>query len=260
MSEWRFTGLQFQILWSAYGSDRLPYPLRYRPVADSFEDLRMQREAAVAQLLDGFYSIELMRVLEVLREPEARVEIKGFGEKGSGTTYRFHGAVNAYAGAALVQLAGTAEDIGGDVIVTGCAADQVPAQALAALPQAQAGTAAPLEVRREELAADRSRYVRGHGESSLTQQLDRVFKRPRRSFGEIMVFPGPAVDARPSFGRSFWWMDYDDGRYYVKTGDPIIAKPASPAALNNEIGRLISITQRFYREDRDHDEYLRTRR
>lgn len=40
MSEWRFTGLQFQILWSAYGSDRLPYPLRYRPVADSFEDLR----------------------------------------------------------------------------------------------------------------------------------------------------------------------------------------------------------------------------
>ncbi|MGW0049704.1 ESX secretion-associated protein EspG [Nocardia cyriacigeorgica] len=257
MSEWRFTGLQFQILWSAYGSDRLPYPLRYRPVADSFEDLRMQREAAVAQLLDGFYSVELMRVLEVLREPEARVEIKGFGEKGSGRTYRFHGAVNGYSGAALVQLEGTAADIGGDVIVTACAADEVPARALAALPQAQAGTAPPVEVRRAEL--DAARHLRGHG-GGPTQQLDRVFKRTRRSFGEIMVFPGPAVDARPAFGRSFWWMDYDDGRYYVKTGDPIVAKPASPAALSNEIGRLISITQRFYREDREHDEYLRSRR
>ncbi|MBF6416247.1 ESX secretion-associated protein EspG [Nocardia cyriacigeorgica] len=260
MATWRFTGLEFEILWSAYGHDRLPYPLRYRPVADDFEDLRRQREAAVDVLLEKYYSVELVDVLTILREPEVRVEVKGYGGRDMARTYRFHGAMRAAAGATLVQLPGTTADIGGDVILTNCAANQVPAQAVAALPPAKAGTRPAVEVRRADLSADRSRYVRNVDELSLTQQLDRVFKRRRRSLGEIMIFPGPAVDARPSFGRSFWWMDYEDGRYYVRTGDPIVAKPAGPTALTTEIARLAAITRRCYREDLEHDEYLRVNR
>ncbi|TLF59749.1 ESX secretion-associated protein EspG, partial [Nocardia cyriacigeorgica] len=177
MATWRFTGLEFEILWSAYGHDRLPYPLRYRPVADDFEDLRRQREAAVDVLLEKYYSVELVDVLTILREPEVRIEVKGYGGRDMARTYRFHGAMRAAAGATLVQLPGTSADIGGDVILTNCAANQVPAQAVAALPPAKAGTRPAVEVRRADLSADRSRYVRNVDELSLTQQLDRVFKR-----------------------------------------------------------------------------------
>ncbi|ONM48889.1 ESX secretion-associated protein EspG [Nocardia donostiensis] len=260
MSNWRFTGLEFDILWTAFGHDRLPYPLRFRPVAEDFEDLRSQREAAVAVLLDKYYSPELVRVLDLLREPEVRVELKGFGNTDMARTYRFHGAISGTAGATLVQLPGVDDDTGGDVIVANCSAGQVPAQAVSALPPVAAGKHGPLEVRREEISADRERYVRNYHEDSLVQRLDRIFKRPRHSMGEIRIFPGPAVDARPAFSRGFWWMDYDDGRYYVRTGDPIVAKPISARAMAAEITRLAGLTQRFYREDREHDDYLRTRR
>jgi hypothetical protein len=125
---------------------------------------------------------------------------------------------------------------------------------------AQAGSHPPIEVRREDVRADRERHVRRAYELSLAQQLDRIFKRQRLRFGEITVFAGPALDARPAFGRGFWWMDYEDGRYYVKTGDPITAKPLDAVAMAVEIDQLTQLTQRYYIEDREHDEYLRSRK
>ncbi|MFE7796843.1 ESX secretion-associated protein EspG [Nocardia sp. NPDC057440] len=259
MAEWRFTGQEFEILWAAYGRDRLPYPLQFRPEEMDFSALKRQREAAVDALL-GKYAADLERALDILLEPDTRIESKGFDNRDPLAIYRFHGAVRGRAGATLVQLPGAALDTGAEVIVSYCPAKRVAEQAVAALPKMRAGTSKPLEVRRETLAADRDRAVRAPYEISLVEQLDRLFKRPRLAIGEITVFSGPALDARPGFGRGFWWMDYDDGRYYVKTGDPIIAKPLAPQAMAAEIHRLTTLTQRFYREDLEHDEYLRTRR
>jgi hypothetical protein len=255
----RFTGLEFEILWAAYGRDRLPYPLWFRPDATDFDDLKRQREAAVEALL-GKHAIELERALEILLDPEVRVESKGFGRQGSDDTYRFHGAIRDHDGATLRQLAGTAPDIGGDVIIGYCTASQVAEQAVDALPKTRAGTRPPIEVRREEITADRERHVRQAYEVSIVAQLDRIFKRERLGLGEITVFAGPAVDSRPAFGRGFWWMDYDDGRYYVQTGDPIVARPMDAATMSAEIRNLATLTQRYYREDREHDEYLRSQR
>lgn len=259
MADWRFTGQEFEILWAGYGRDRLPYPLRYRPEDMDFADLKRQREAAVESLL-GKYAVELERALDVLLDPEVRIESKGMGGVDLSTTFRFHGAVRGNAGAALVQLPGTAPDIGGDVIVNYCAASQVPKYAVAALPNTPAGKRPPIEARRDDIATDRQRPIRRAYEVSLVEQLNKIFKRERRALGEITVFAGPAVDARPAFGRGFWWMDYEDGRYYVETGDPIVAKPIDSTALAAEIHRLTTLTQRYYTEDREHDEYLRTRR
>lgn len=259
MDRWRFAGLEFEILWAAYGRDRLPYPLRFRPDALDVADLKRQRADAVETLLAG-HSAELERALQVLLDPEVRVEMKGFGGRGAADTYRFHGAIHRGAGVTLMQLAGTAPDVGGDVLMGYCHANQVAAHAMAALPRAQAGSRPPIEVRREEIAADRMRPVRRAYESSFAEQLDRIFKRERLGFGEITVYAGPAVDARPAFGRGFWWMDYEDGRYYVRTGDPIVVKPMDTTAIAAEINRLATLTQRYYREDREHDEYLRSHR
>ncbi|MFI9509419.1 ESX secretion-associated protein EspG [Nocardia sp. NPDC052566] len=252
MTELSFTGQEFEILWAAYDRDRLPYPLQFQPEATDFDDLKRQREAAVESLF-GKYSTDLTRALEVLLDPEARVESKGFSGPELARTYRFHGAVHGEEGATLTQ------DDAGDVILRRCTASEVAKSAMRILPPTQAGTHPPIEVRREEVATDRARHVRPAYELSLTQQLNRIFQRDRLGLGEITVYAGPAVDARPAFGRGFWWMDYEDGRYYVQTGDPIIAKPMDAAVMAAELDRLLALTQRFNREDRDHDEYLRRR-
>lgn len=259
MLELRFGGLEFEILWSAYGRDRLPYPLQFRPDAADFDDLKRQREAAVDTLLDK-YADELPSALEVLLNPEARVESKGFGGPELSHTFRFHGAVQGELGVALTQLPGTTPDTGGEVILRYCPAGEVARYAMKALPNTPAGTKPPLEIPRADLTEERERPIRHTGEPSVIARLNGVFRRERHGLGEITVYPGPAVDARPAFGRGFWWMDYPDGRYYVQTGDPIIAQPMAAPAMAAEIARLTTLTQRYHREDREHDEYLRSQR
>lgn len=256
MPTWRFTGVEFEILWSAFGHDRLPYPVRFRPCAMDFDDLRRQREAAAEALRAKYYSPHLISVLDTLREPEVRVEVVGYGSADTGDAgisdiCRFHGAIGHGRAAVLVQLPGSDSRTGGDVFVSTCAPEQVPARVVAVLPRVAAGTHESVRVRRADIAADRRYHV---------PRLNRIFKRPRRSMGEIRIHPGPAVDARPSFGRGFWWMDYPDGRYRVGTGDPITAEPVSAPDLVTEIARLTSRTLRFYREDREHEDFPRTRR
>ncbi|MBF6330497.1 ESX secretion-associated protein EspG [Nocardia transvalensis] len=254
----RYTGQEFEILWAGYGRDRLPYPLQYRPDIDGFDELKKFREAAVESLL-GKYAVEVERAIDVLLEPDVRVEAKGFGGRDASEVYRFHGAIRGQAGVALVQMPGAAPDTGGDVMLSYCGAREVAQLTVASLPKRGPGSNPPLEVRREELAADSERHVRRAYEVSLVEQLNRVFKRDRLGLGEIGIFPGPALDARPAPGRGFWWMDYEDGRYYVKTGNPIVAKPVDAERMAAEIHRLATLTQRYYREDREHEEYLRSR-
>ncbi|WP_167476186.1 MULTISPECIES: ESX secretion-associated protein EspG [Nocardia] len=246
MRTWRFTGQEFQILWSSYDRDRLPYPLAYRPgSAVDWNDLVRQRESATRSLL-GRYSLNLDRALSVLLEPEIRVESKGFGGSGLVAVFRFHGVLRDEIGATLVQLPGVTEDTGGDVLMTLCRADEVAAAAVAALPKAPAGKRAPISFRRTEIAADRRRYVRRVDEYSVTEQLHRVFGRDRSAVGEITVFPGAAVDSRPMpDGRGFLWSDYvDDGRYYIRSGDPVVAKPMDAKMMAGEIARLVDAVRR----------------
>ncbi|WP_216896282.1 ESX secretion-associated protein EspG [Nocardia alni] len=258
----RFTAQEFEILWSAEGRDRLPYPLQFRTDIPDFDDLKRARESAVTSLL-GKYDPILERAMEVLLAPDARIEAKGFGGAVHGDEqftqiYRFHGAVRDAMGVVMVQLPGPSADSGGDVIVKYCPAAQIGEYAVEALPRRRAGKQPPLEIRRNDMEADRANPIRRG--PTLADQLDSIFQRPRQAYGEVMIFPGPALDARRAPARCFWWMDYEDGRYYVKTTDPIVAKPIDPKSLAAEVNRLTTLTAGYYREDRIHDDYLRAHR
>ncbi|MFC4127620.1 ESX secretion-associated protein EspG [Nocardia rhizosphaerae] len=255
MQRAEFTGLEFEILWSGYGRDRLPYPLQYRTDIADFGELKAQREAAVERLLCK-YDPAIEHALTVLLDPDARVESKGFVGRDDAQVLRFHGAIRGNRGATLAQAPGSAADTGGDVALTFCTAGQVAALTVAALPRAKPGTTPPVEVRRERLAAEEEHFEYRAGRLSSADHLARVFRRKRRAFGEVSAFSGAAVDARPSPGRTFWWMDYDDGRYYVKTGDPIVAEPLPTDRMIAGIHRMLARAQRYHQEFGDNDEML----
>ncbi|MFC8046233.1 ESX secretion-associated protein EspG [Nocardia sp. NPDC057353] len=246
MPEWRFTGLEFELLWNAYGRDRLPYPLRYRPEPMDFRDLRQLREAAVTTLTD-MYAVELERALDVLLEPDVRIEVTGLDHTDPARLVRFHGAIRANAGTALTQEPGPAPDTGADIVLRYGQAKQVPAAAVAALPARRPGTQPSIHLPRVDIRTDRDRPLRSP--DGAIARLDRVFARPRQALGEVAVFPGSALDARPTPGDGFWWMDYDDGRYLVRTGDPIEAAPLGADAMVAEIERRAVRAQRWHREN-----------
>ncbi|MFD4430969.1 ESX secretion-associated protein EspG, partial [Nocardia sp. NPDC058497] len=221
----RFTGQEFEILWSAYGRDRLPYPLQSHTDISDFDDLKRDRERAAESLLTK-YDPMIERALDTLLHPDARLESKGFAGQDSPRIIRFHGAIRGEGGAALAQEPGSTDNTGGDVVLTWCGADNLAEVAVSALPERGPGTLAPLEIPRSRIADEDEHFEYRKGALSAVDQLDRVFRRPRSGHGEIAAYSGGAVDARPTTPeRTFWWMDYPDGRYYVRTGDPIIAEP-----------------------------------
>lgn len=248
MQSSRFTGQEFEILWRAHDRDRLPYPLQFRPSIDDFDELKADRERAVESLL-AKYDPFIERALAVLLDPDGRVESKGFCGEPDPRIIRFFGAVRGADGATLVQEPGPAEDIGGDVVLTYGTADEVAEATVAALPVARPGTRAPIEIRRDQIAAEDDHFEYRRGAVSAADQLDMMFRRPRSAFGEIAAYSGGAVDARPSASvRTFWWMDYPDGRYYVRTGDPIIAEPLDSERMTAGIRQMLQRAQRRKQE------------
>ncbi|WP_336082365.1 ESX secretion-associated protein EspG [Nocardia sp. SSK8] len=242
----RFTAQEFAILWSAYGRDRLPYPLQFRTEISDVDELRRHREQAVERLL-ATYNPEIEAALNTLLSPDARVESKGFVGQHDPRIIRFFGAIRGEAGATLIQEPGPAENSGGDVILTACGAAQVAQAAVAALPARTPGRRAPLEISRARIAEEDEHFEFRAGALTATEQLNLMFERPRSAYGEIAAFTGGAIDARPSASvRTFWWMDYPDGRYYVRTGDPIIAEPLDRDRMTAGIGTMLRRAQRLH--------------
>ncbi|MFD3507071.1 ESX secretion-associated protein EspG [Nocardia sp. NPDC058666] len=244
MHKARFSAQEFQILWSAYGRDRLPYPLRFRPATSDFYELKQDRERAVESLL-AKYDPSIERALDTLVNPAARIESKGFAGHDNSRIIRFYGAIRDTVGATLDQEPGPSGDNGGAVVLSYGTADEVADSAVATLPAREPGTRAPIEVRRERIAAEDEYFEFRVGALSAVDQLDLMFGRPRSAYGEIAAYAGGALDARPSASvRTFWWMDYPDGRYYVRTGDPIIAEPLDSARMTAGIRAMLHRAQR----------------
>ncbi len=245
----RFTGQEFEILWAAYGRDRLPYPLRFRTRISDFDELKRDRELAVRSLLDK-YDPMVERAIDTLLHPDARLESKGYAGQDSPQIIRFHGAIRGASGATLTQEPDGGDDTGGDVVLTWCGIDEVAETAVAALPERGPGRLAPIEIPRARIADEDEHFEYRRGAVSAADQISRVFRRPRSGHGEIAAYAGGAVDARPSTPeRTFWWMDFPDGRYYARTGDPIIAEPLDRTRMIAGIRQMLLRAQRRYRAE-----------
>lgn len=246
-TQWRFSGLEFQLLWEAAGRDRLPYPLRFRTEAPTLNDLTAQRKFA-AESVQSILDESVIDALRILAEPTVRVEVSGLRRRNM-VMIRLHGALSGESAVLVRQLPGIDADTGSDVILSVNYASSLVHTMVTHLPPCPAGKVRGVSVRNAENA---SAHIQsnGLGESisrradspRAAEELGRFFNRPRTSIGEITIASGIAVDSRHNAGDvHFQWNDFaDDGRYIVESGDTLRAFAASDLDVETAITRAIS--------------------
>lgn len=249
-SSWQLDGLAFSIALEAHDRDRWPYPLRFRPEpADNADEFAAQRRAA-AQSLHRRYDDRLHRALEVLLEPQVRVEAHGWC--GRREVVRILVGMGDAEATMAVQLPGPTAEFGRDVILTTLRPAEVPGAIVARLPRLPAGGTPRFEGCRTDL--DAPVYSRHPTRLSPIERAQRFFRRTRSGAGELTVYPGPAVDTRPTTdGSAFFWLDYpDDGRYLLQNHDPenFTVIPGPPDELIRRIQERITAKYHLHQQIR----------
>ncbi|RVW01198.1 ESX secretion-associated protein EspG [Rhodococcus xishaensis] len=237
---WEFTGLEFEVLWRQLGRDRLPYPLRYRPTADTQDELDHLRRAAAESWLPRVTET-LYRHLTVLAEPDIRIEVSGFVGREDTVAVRMHGAIRGGTGTLAIQMPGPDVDSGGDVLLHGVAPAQLPEAIASALPAMPAGSRAPVTFRRTDLKPGGGPLLVSAGATGLREEALALLRRPRTGIGEITAFAGISYDSRPTTdGVGLHWLDFGgDGRYALRDATDIVVSPASVPQLAAEISKLL---------------------
>lgn len=246
-TRWQLDGLAFTIALEVMGRDRLPYPLSYRPEftehrAD-YERLRQRTAQQLQQVLDE----NLYNALTVLLEPKVRVEIEGLHGRYQEHVVRIHaGIVDGHATLA-VQHPGPTRDHAREVTITRHRATALASEIVGLLPKQQGGNQRRFQARRSDF--DAPIYSRHPTRLSPQEEMQRFFRRPRIGTGEITVYPGYTLDARPTDnGRAFIWLDYPrDGRYLLHNhnADDLTVIPGPHEELLRQLqGRIDQVSRK----------------
>ncbi|MFF2087813.1 ESX secretion-associated protein EspG [Nocardia sp. NPDC058176] len=240
---WRLDADAFAIAIEAHGRDRLPYPLRYQPeFAETLEEYNERRQDAVRRLQNG-YDEELHAAFEAVLEPQVRVEIAGLHGPGQERVVRVFAGIIGDRCTLVAQAHGPTRDQGGAVTISTVARAGLAAEIVAVLPRMPGGSTPRFQGRRRDMEA--ATYARHPTRLSPTEQVQRFFRRSRIGTGEITVFPGYQLDARPTDdGKAFLWLDYpDDGRYLLQHHDDedFTVIPGPPAELERRIANHLAM-------------------
>lgn len=242
----------FTLAVQAFGRDRLPYPLRYEPERrhpdepvgyDEYQRMRAEARQRLRKIADQ----RLHRALSVLLEPEVRVEVHGYYGRDFQQVVRMHAGMSGRSATLAIQLPGATQEYGRDVVLVHLPSEALPGQIVTNLPACAPGQYRPVRACRSDVG--KAEYSQHPTRLSLSEEINRIIRRRRSGLGEIGVFAGPALDARPTSDvRGFHWMDYlpDDGRYVLHhlPDEEFILTPGQPDDMVRQLQRIIETTRR----------------
>ncbi|MEV0295405.1 ESX secretion-associated protein EspG [Nocardia sp. NPDC050710] len=242
LRRWRFTALEFRVLWESTGRDVLPYPLRHRSTCEYQEDFDRLRRAA-AQVVVPQLDEDLVRAVEVLLMPEARVEVAGFLGPRQERKIRAHGGAHFQHAAVAVQEPGPDHDHGGDVELLFLNAEDLAPVVVGVLPECRAGQGKPMQVPVEELEKPPP-VVRDAWRPTVREEFDKFFRRPTSASTHVGVYPLGSVDNRHIKGRKdFQITDFEnDGRYVSFGSRMVIVKPTDLQRITATMREMINRT------------------
>ncbi|WP_067468646.1 ESX secretion-associated protein EspG [Nocardia amamiensis] len=239
---WRFTALEFRTLWESTGRDVLPYPLRHQYTTE-FQSESLRLRQAAARSLRPRIDDDLLRTVEVLLAPEARVELAAFAGARRDRRLRAHAGVHYQHGAVAVQGPGRDPEQGGDVVLTLLPAGEVARTVVDVLPGCAAGHGKQLQVTADELGRPRP-PVRDAWRPTPREEFERFFTRAMTLIGHVGVYAMGSVDNRHTQGRKDFQINdvEEDGRYVTFGTDTLTVKPTTNERIATTLQQMINRT------------------
>lgn len=153
------------------------------------------------------------------------------------TATRLHRAVAGDLGVLLAQLPGRTVDCGSDVVLTAARPSAIPRMLVDHLPTRPAGSERGVSIETSKPTGKQG-FLRSVDGARASEEVSRFLAESGPSIGEVTVYPGGAVDSRPTDdGMTFHWYDYaGDGRYIITAGETVSARSAS-TEMTAEIAR-----------------------
>ncbi|WP_406281629.1 ESX secretion-associated protein EspG [Nocardia sp. NBC_00881] len=242
VQSWRFTALEFRTLWESTGRDVLPYPLQHQHTTE-FRSESMRLRQAAAQSLRPHIGDDLLRAVEVLLAPEARVELAGFVGARRDRKLRAHAGVYHQHGAVAVQEPGLDHEHGGDVVLTLLSQGAVARAVVDVFPGRVAGRGKQLQLSAEELGQPRP-PVRDTWRPTPREEFEQFFTRAMTLIGHVGVYAMGSVDNRHTHGRKDFQVNdvEEDGRYVTFGTHTLTIKPTTAERITATLQQMITRT------------------
>ncbi|MCM6776171.1 ESX secretion-associated protein EspG [Nocardia sp. CDC159] len=230
---WRYTDLEFVVLWERYSDLPFPSPLLYTSRFSRQDDYEREKRRIWEQLCDRVPT-EVVWAIGTLGRPDVCVTAQGWCDQdveNPDKHIRISAARSAVAGYVVTQLPGETRWHSGGYTIAECPARQLAATLVAALPEVAAGSRPNIPIVQPG-GIDPYKLFDDSRDTPETRSR-RFLELPAATTGRIRVRQG-----RSKFGQRgiaeqvFSWRDLaDDGRYVIAEGDDRVAVGTGPQRL-----------------------------
>ncbi|MFI9503663.1 ESX secretion-associated protein EspG [Nocardia sp. NPDC052566] len=250
---WRFTDVEFIVLWEQLREDTLPAPFTFLSRTPDYDDyLREKREARAH--LDRTVGHSADEIFDMVAGPDIRIVLRGIDGRNPGNpggSIRVLGVRRGERAYVLEQLAGETVQHSAGFVITECEVLALAETIAAKLPKADPGKrpyiSLPMPVRPEDEVGDafNRTVVRGAFDELDTYDGTRFLETVPTAAGWITVRQGfSRFGPRGRVIRHLEWRDLaDDGRYLITAHRPPAATAADTgrltAAINTEIAAVV---------------------
>ncbi|QNG20191.1 ESX secretion-associated protein EspG [Rhodococcus triatomae] len=250
-SSWLLSSGQFDVMWSATGLDRMPYPLHHIP-GGKYADDAFRIRTGLEQWYRDNDDQRLRASIDVLRSPDLSVSV--FVPTADGAHFQRRGAVRGRVAVVADQAperhrdtipddASTTGDIDLRVQVAGAAPDLgwLTRKLLRDLPGNEPGRTSVVTAHAKDLHqvpdAQQSSVLQNTAVSGAAL-MRRILAR-RTACGYVVVH-GPRVGADDSVLDSLTWVDVaDDGRYLYAEDDKVTLRAADRDLIAGELEQRV---------------------
>ncbi|MGK8511922.1 ESX secretion-associated protein EspG [Nocardia asiatica] len=256
---WKFTDLEFVVLWEDFGEAGVPRPFSFTSRTPLWDDYLVEQAQTRAALLASSTPAR-KEMLDDLYRPDIRIRVIAFDGRDHtnvANNVRLMAARRADRGYLVTQLPGETVGHSGGFVVTECAAVELADVVVRALPEAEPGKRADIvlaaETEDEHLDYDYgASVVRDSFEGSVHDRSTEFLTAPAVRFGFIDVIQAQSIFGPRGMTRHrLKWRDLEgDGRYVIDDRHPPVATAADKRRLVSVINTRVAEVVRAIKDER----------
>ncbi|BDU02465.1 hypothetical protein IFM12276_54930 [Nocardia sputorum] len=256
---WKFTDLEFLVLWEDFGEVGVPRPFSFTSRTPLWNDYLVEKSQTRAALLASSTPAR-KEMLEDLHRPDIRLRVLAFDGRdytNVANNVRLMAARRADRGYLVTQLPGETVGHSGGFTVTECAAVELADVVVRALPEVESGKRADIVLADEDEDAELdyeygASAVRDSFQGSVHDRSADFRSAATERFGFIDVLQAHSIFGPRGMTRHrLKWRDLvDDGRYVIDDGHPPVATAADGRRMVSVINARIAEVVRAIKDER----------